>query len=319
MLENFDKVTIAITCYNAVETLERALRSAQRQSWPNLEILVVDDCSSDGSPELVENLIADDPRVRLIRREENGGASAARNTLIEVATGEFIVFFDDDDESHPERVSRQLAVLRAFESNHPGAPAACYAGGERLYPNGYIKALPAIGSKGRPLHGVDVANYLLFFARPDGLFFGSGTPTCALLVRRSVLVQLGGFDVLLRRVEDIDLAIRLALVGGYFLGTSECLFRQYSTKGPDKSPEANLNAEIKLAKKYQQYLNSIGCYHYATRWPNLRYLHFKHRYAAFLLEFMKIFVRYPVKSLRHILTTGPRRLRHERRMRKRSK
>jgi glycosyltransferase involved in cell wall biosynthesis len=319
MIEYGLKVTIAITCFNAVHTIQRALTSAQRQEWAHLEILVADDCSSDGSADFVETLIENDPRARLIRRQQNGGAAATRNTLIEAASGDFIAFFDDDDESHPERVSRQLSVLLAFELDSPDAIAACYAGGERVYANGYVKPLPAIGSRGAPLQGNDVANYLLFFARPEGLFFGAGTPTCALMARRRLFLDLGGFDASLRRVEDLDFAVRLALAGGYFLGTSDCLFRQHATQGIDKSPEANRDAEVRLARKHAGYLRAIGKYHYAVRWPNLRFLHYKRRYAAFLLEFIRIFGRNPVTATRHILETGPRRLRHERQMRKRLK
>lgn len=316
MTEYGPKVTVAITCFNAVHTIERALTSAQRQEWPHLEILVADDCSSDGSADLVATLIENDPRVSLIRRQTNGGAAATRNTLIEAASGDFVAFFDDDDESDPERVSRQLSVLLAFESDFPEAVAACYAGGERMYANGYVKPLPAIGSRGASLQGNDVANYLLFFGRREGLFFGAGTPTCALMARRKLFLDLGGFDPSLRRVEDVDFAVRLALAGGYFLGTSECLFRQHATQGADKSPEANRDAEVALVRKHAGYLRSIGRYHYAVRWPNLRYLHFKRRYAAFLFEFIMIFVRHPSTAARHILATGPRRLRHERQMRK---
>lgn len=313
------KVTVAITCYNAVQTIERALISAQGQDWPNLEILVCDDCSYDGSAELVEAFIVRDARFKLIRREKNGGAAATRNTLIEAASGDFIVFFDDDDESHPERVSQQVSTLLTFEAKYPKAIAACYAGGERLYVNGYVKPLPAIGSKGELPHGREVADYLLFFSRPNGLFFGAGTPTCALMARRSLFLQLGGFDASLRRVEDVDFAVRLALAGGYFVGTSECLFRQHATEGTDKSPEANRDSEVALVRKHSDYLRSIGRYNYAVRWPNLRFLHFKRRYAAFAVEFTRIFVWNPVMATRHILETGPRRLRHERQMRKRLK
>lgn len=319
MNDFYPKVTIAITCFNAIQTVERAVKSARAQDWPALEILIADDCSTDGSADFVASLIVDDRRAVLVRRDRNGGAAATRNTLIEAATGEFVVFFDDDDESFPTRVARQVETLRALEASRPGMLAACYAGGERLYPNGYVKALPAIGSEGAQPHGNAVANYLLFYSRPDDLFFGAGTPTCALMARRSVFQQVGGFDPSLRRVEDVDFAVRLALAGGYFVGTRECLFRQHATIGADKSPEANRDAEVSLARKHKGYLTSIGRYQYAVRWPNLRYLHFKRRYAAFLVEFLQIFARNPLAASRHILQTGPRRLRHERQMRKRQK
>ena len=98
--------------------------------------------------------------------------------------------------------------------------------------------LPAIGSRGgeRP-NGAGVAEYLLTYRRRPGWFYGSGTPACSLLARRTTFAAVGGFDPALRRVQDGDLAIRLALMGGHFVGTPDVLFIQYSTSAPDKSPE----------------------------------------------------------------------------------
>ena len=92
-----DLITIGITCYNARDHINRAISSAFAQDWPNFEILIVDDCSSDDSPALIRDLIAGHNHARLIVHEKNTGAAAARETIIENATGAFIVFFDSDD------------------------------------------------------------------------------------------------------------------------------------------------------------------------------------------------------------------------------
>ncbi|ULR43414.1 glycosyltransferase [Rhizobium sp. K102] len=311
-----ERVTVGITCFNARDTIGNAIRSAQSQDWPDLEILIVDDASTDGSPEYVASLIADDPRIRLISHSANGGAAKARNTIIEAATGDFIVFFDDDDESAAKRVMLQVAAIKAFEASNGSRAVACYATGERIYPNGHLKPLPAIGSVGTTPCGTDVADYLLFYRRRRDYFYGSGTPTCALMARRELFRKLGGFDASLKRVEDIDFAIRLALAGGCFIGTSEKLFLQHSTEGSDKSPDANRSAEIAVAKKHEGYLRSIGKYHYASHWPNLRYHHFKRQYVRFIAQFLIIAARNPILATSHLLATGPKRLRHERRMNK---
>ncbi|MBB3353306.1 glycosyltransferase family 2 protein [Rhizobium lentis] len=313
-----ERVTVGITCYNARDTIGKAIRSAQSQDWPDLEILIVDDASTDGSAEYVASLTADDPRIRLISHRENGGAAKARNTIIEAATGDFIVFFDDDDESAAKRVMLQVAAIKSFEASNGSRAVACYAAGERIYPNGHLKPLPAIGSTGTTPCGKDVADYLLFYRRRPDYFYGSGTPTCALMARRELFLKLGGFDASLKRVEDIDFAIRLALAGGCFIGTAEKLFLQHSTQGSDKSPDANRTAEIAVAKKHQGYLRSIGKYHYASHWPNLRYHHFKRQYFRFVVQFLLISTRNPILATSHLLATGPKRLRHERRMNKRN-
>ena len=86
-------VTIGITCFNARDTIGRAIASAQAQDWPAIEIVVVDDRSSDGSPDAVRALAECDHRIRLIVHERNGGTAVARNTVLANANGEFIAFF----------------------------------------------------------------------------------------------------------------------------------------------------------------------------------------------------------------------------------
>lgn len=89
---------------------------------------------------------------------------------------------------------------------------------------------------------------------------------------------------------------------------------QHATTAPDKSPEKNLQAERFLAEKHRAHLESIGRYQYARRWPRLRYWHFKRAYWRFFLELAGLLVRYPLTVPRHILSTGPSRLIHERRI-----
>ena len=305
-------VTAGLLSFNAENTIGRAIDSCLAQSWPNLEILIVDDASSDRTAQLARQRIEDDPRARVICHEQNTGAAGARNTVLRLARGEFIAFFDDDDESLPERTFEQVRSLTIYEQRTGQKLVACYASGIRRYPNGYVKPMPAIGAKGgEPPHGPRVADRLLFYRRTPGWFFGSGVPTCALLARRDTFAAVGGFDRALRRVEDADFAIRLALLGGHFIGTESHVLIQNATSAPDKSPERNLEAEQHLATKHADYLRTVGRYHYAWRWPRLRYWHFKRRYDMVLCELVQLTLRNPIAVWRHILTTGPRRLLHE--------
>lgn len=305
-------VTIGITCYNAADTIQRAIESALSQDWPNLEILIVDDNSTDHSVGIINKLINNHAQARLILHNTNNGPAAARNTIINEANGEFIAFFDDDDDSFPNRISAQVKSIINFERRKGVSHVACYASGVRLYSNGYKLELNAIGSQGNEApYGLGVVDYLLLYRRRPDWFYGTGTPACSLLARRNTFRALGGFDAKLRRVEDGDFAIRLALMGGHFIGTPDYLFVQYSTNAYDKSPEKNLEAELALAFKHREYLDSIGCYYYAAHWPQLRYCHFKRRYVAFLRELLGLFIRYPVAVTFHLLATGPRRLAHE--------
>jgi glycosyltransferase involved in cell wall biosynthesis len=311
-------VTIGITCFNAADTIARAVGSALAQNWPNFEVVIVDDFSTDDSTDLIRAAIGGEPRAKLIRHSCNLGPAAARNTILSEGRGEFIAFFDDDDESLSDRIPNQVRTLAAYEQRTGVQLIACYASGIRRYPNGYTLALPAIGSQGEQVpNGPGVADYLLIYRRRADWFYGSGTPACALLARHSTFAAVGGFDAQLRRVEDADFAIRLALMGGHFVGTRQTLFIQYSTSGLDKSAERNLEAHQRLVCKQRTYLESIDRLDYAKRWPRLRYWHFNRRYQRFFLELAALLVLHPFAVTRHLLTTGPRRFLHERRMRRR--
>ena len=105
-------VTVVVPAYNASATIRMALKSLLAQSWPRLEILVVDDASEDDTAAKVEELARTEPRVRLIRHERNRGAYAARNTGMRAARGAYLTVHDSDDWAHPERIARQLRELQ---------------------------------------------------------------------------------------------------------------------------------------------------------------------------------------------------------------
>ncbi len=309
-------ITIGITCYNAADTIARAVGSALAQDWPALEVLVVDDCSTDGSVAVAQAAVKGHDNARLICHEVNKGPAGARQTIVENAKGAFLAFFDDDDESLPERVRNQYERIMAHEQEVGAKLVACYASGTRLYPNGYQVDLQAIGSRPIVPHGPGMADYLMFYGKKPGWFYGTGTPSCSLMARKSTFDEVGGFDPSFRRVEDVDFAVRLALAGGHFIGCPEKLFIQHATQGGDKAPAKNMEAEIQLAEKHKAYLQSVGRYEYARRWPLVRYYHFQGEHGKMFWALMKVFVRHPFKVAGHFLQTGPRRLMHEIKMRK---
>ena len=98
-------VTVLIPAFNRADTINRAIDSALAQDWPAMEVLVVDDGSTDQTRDRVR--CYRDPRLRLIERAINGGAAAARNTGIAEAKGDFIAFLDSDDEFLPGKIATQ--------------------------------------------------------------------------------------------------------------------------------------------------------------------------------------------------------------------
>ncbi|WP_163848988.1 glycosyltransferase family 2 protein [Pseudooceanicola aestuarii] len=306
-------ITVGLTCFNARETVQVAFDSAVAQDWPRVEIVVVDDCSCDGSDLLLMAAAAGRDNVRLIRHSRNLGAAVARNTILRHASGTWLAFFDDDDISHPARLRLQLAHLLMAEAQ--GLPVLSYASGRRRYDNGYEKPLPAIGSRGRGPQGCAVADYLLFNQRDPAAFYGAGTPTCALMARTRTLRDLAGFDPALRRVEDVDLAIRAALAGVRLVGCPADLFLQRATTAPDKSADRNFVAERALVEKHADYLRGRGMLSYSRAWLQIRHCHFSGKHGALVLRICLFLLRYPRRGLRHLVRSGPARLAHERRLR----
>lgn len=110
------KVSIIIPAYNAEDTLRWALDSLLQQTWRNLEVIVVDDLSTDDTCSLVQRISSRDDRVKLVRLGQNVGAYTARNAGLQHATGDLITVHDSDDWSHPQRLELQIEALESDSS-----------------------------------------------------------------------------------------------------------------------------------------------------------------------------------------------------------
>lgn len=110
-------VSIVVAVRNGEQTLDIALRSLRAQSWSRVEVVVVDDGSSDRSRAIAANHAQADARVRLLTNSRSAGAYGARNTGILAAQGEIIAFHDADDWAHPERIHRQVQALENCEGS----------------------------------------------------------------------------------------------------------------------------------------------------------------------------------------------------------
>lgn len=106
-------VSVIVPLFNAERTIETALRGLLAQDWTALEILVVDDASTDGSAARVAAMVEADPRIRLLTMARNGGAYPARNAGLAAAGGAFVTVHDSDDWSHPSKIRLQVEALRA--------------------------------------------------------------------------------------------------------------------------------------------------------------------------------------------------------------
>lgn len=114
-------VSVIVGVYNKERFVGECLQSVLAQTYPNWELIVVDDASTDGSLEEVERAVDGDSRVRILRRKENSGhPGVARNQALRVAKGQYVAFLDADDRWHDDKLERQVA----FMENHPEYPFA---------------------------------------------------------------------------------------------------------------------------------------------------------------------------------------------------
>ncbi len=307
-------VTIGMTSFNAERSIARALDSALAQDWPNLEIVLVDDGSKDRSAAVAGEKLAKHERCRLVVHDRNRGFPAALNTMIAHARGEFIVIFDDDDESRKDRISCQHRAIVDYEATSGTRLVACYASGLRVYPNGYTRPFAAIGSRPAVPAGMCVADYHLYGARAPGVFFGSGTPSCSLMARRSTFDAVGPYDETMRRTEDSDFAIRLARQGGHFIGCGEAVITQYATAGHDKRPAVDYESHRALIEKNRDYLIDRRRYRYALDWQKMKYHHFARQPFRSGVALFRLALRHPAWTLSQFWRSAPARAIHEWRM-----
>lgn len=188
-------VSTIIPAYNAAGFICRSLDSALAQNIPNAEIIVIDDCSTDATCEIVATYA--DRGVRLVRHDQRGGVAAARNSGIAASRGEFIAFLDADDEWLPEKLSKQLAVLRSTpEMRFVSCRAILIDEKGQDHGDIYRGARPAVGTTA----------WRTLLTYPC-------VATPAVVARRSAIAGVGLFNRWLPVGEDQDMWIRLALEG----------------------------------------------------------------------------------------------------------
>lgn len=111
-------ISIVMSCYNSEKTVERAIRSILNQTYQDFEIIIVDDCSTDNSVQVIESI--KDSRIRLFKHEVNKGAGLARRTAIENIKGEWMTFLDSDDYYKPDCLETLLANSEGVDIVAPG-------------------------------------------------------------------------------------------------------------------------------------------------------------------------------------------------------
>ncbi len=189
-------ISVVIPCYNRAHTVGKAIASVHAQTRAPLELVIVDDGSSDASADIAERAGA-----RVIRLEENRGNAAARNVGIQSAAGEVIAWLDSDDYWEPHHLATVAALLDAY----PDAAVAS-------------AAVRFVGTRSGTWYGAVPAG-------PPGnvtrqAFCGTVLPMGTAVVRRDALIAIGGFDETERVAVDFDLWLRLSYIH-HFVATRD--------------------------------------------------------------------------------------------------
>ena len=112
---NYPLVSVNITTFNRATLLARAIDSVFAQTYAHFEVIVVDDCSSDNTPEMLKRIALAEPRLRFQRNHINKGNAVSRNIALSLSRGEYIAFLDDDDYwSDPEKTQKQIDLLLSY-------------------------------------------------------------------------------------------------------------------------------------------------------------------------------------------------------------
>jgi len=184
------KVSVIIPTYNRASLLKQAIQSVLNQTYQNFEIIVIDDASTDNTKKTIQSF--DSKKITYICHEKNKGGSAARNTGIKLAKGEYMAFLDSDDEWLPKKLFKQLEL---FAKSSQGV-GVVYTGFTKIDNIKNISKSVMPKKHGRIYHLLLLKNYV-------------GTTSTPLL-KRECIEKVGLFDENLPSAQDWDMWIRIS-------------------------------------------------------------------------------------------------------------
>ncbi|MEN3769003.1 glycosyltransferase family 2 protein [Priestia megaterium] len=194
---NNPRVSVIIPTFKRPDTLIRAVESVRKQTFRNIEILVVDDNIPEEEhrykTEQVMMRYKDIPNIKYIKHPKNLNGSAARNTGIKNASGDYIAFLDDDDEFLPDKIEKQVTKMESLDDSW----GACYTNYVKKDAEGNVIQTGAEKREGKLKKEVLMRN----------LYISAGSN---LLIRREVIEKIKGFDEKFRRNQDLEFLVRIA-------------------------------------------------------------------------------------------------------------
>jgi glycosyltransferase involved in cell wall biosynthesis len=189
-------ISAIMSVYNTDKFVARTIRSILSQTHKVFEFIIIDDASTDNSPEILDKFSRKDSRITVITNKINLGIGAARNKGLEIASGEYMAVVDSDDISLPQRFARQIQFL---DNNHD----YCGLGTEVIYVDPEGSPL----NMGRHSFSDEQINRQLLSGNGDAI------PHPSFICRTEPLRRVGGYDETFIGAEDLDLFLRLAEIG----------------------------------------------------------------------------------------------------------
>ena len=268
----------AILCtYNSEETALAALNAILNQSIKPNEIIIIDDCSQDATTEIIENAIKSFPEVNLIKNKLNLGQSASRNKGAQIAKSEILVFFDDDDISKPERAQAHIQMYQ-------GSADISFVSSTKKYANGY--SLDCI-NQNLLLKDLSAKDWVLKLTtgQSKSSLKNLWVPCSTCAVNRTFFLALGGFDTSMRRLEDAEFFVRVAIAQGSASWSGKNLVIRNASFADDKGGKIDTQFEKKLLEKHKslltnnQYRNALSLSEVRSAYFSKQYLKFIYRTA----------------------------------------
>ncbi len=236
-----EKVSVILPTYNRVHCLEQAVQCVLKQTYEEIELIIVDDASNDGTEELVKNMR--DERIRYYFSNQNQGASGARNFGMEKAKYDYIAFQDSDDYWHKDKLEKQMKALQA----RPEA-GFCYHKMRYDLGGGSYAVLPSEEI------GLEKRNGTIYAQ----LLYDNMVSPPVLLARRECIRNTGLFDLEFKALEDYDYALRMAKNYAAVFVDEVLLEASYSTTGVSGNAVNYLLASCRLIQKYKADYQQTG-------------------------------------------------------------
>lgn len=243
------KFSVVIPTYNRINILPKAIQSVVSQTLKDWELVIVDDCSTDGTCEMVKEKFGHDPRISLLRTPVNSKQGAARNLGIQSTKAPLIAFLDSDDTWHPEFLEKQWEKFAVASADLGLVYCGCYiSNGENIIKT-YAPSLKGWIEKKLYLN-----------------LKGLAASNSGIVVRRSVFNKVGLYDSNLQSQVDLDLFVRIAR---YFrIDFIEGAYSTITTRSNNRI-SANLSlkiqGEIQFFEKHELRLRELSLYHHVAR------------------------------------------------------